>query len=276
MFRDPTIAGDWTELTRRLDANGALTRWSGREPTLAGLSSVAELADLLAPSAGTDPDRSDALVGALVRTACLAGGDDADAVLVLAHLLADGLRAMATRLADLSDDVLALLVGELCAQIRAWPLRRTRAYAANLLRDTQRACWRELRPHRTRTYPRGGDVLIDPLDVHATCAILDRPVPGPGDADDGLDLSDMFAWARRHGIAEPRDLALLVALERHRGYGTGTRHRVAAAFGIHERTLRRRRDRALGALRAAAGRYLDDTTGDPGRDTNSDTEAAAA
>lgn len=257
MFTDPTIAGDWLALTDRLDARNTLARWAETERIVAELTSITELAELLAPDSGLDQERSDALLGALVRIGCRAGGDDPDAVLVLLHLLAPGLCAAAGRLADLHPDVLSLLVGEMAAQIRAWPLRRTRAFAANLLRDTQLACWRELRPHRTRTYRDGGDVLIDPLDEGAVRDWLDQPTPGP---DEGAraDLADVLAWARRSELVSVDDLALLVTLERQRGYGTGTRRRVAAAFGITERTLRRRRHRALAALRTAATTYLAD------------------
>jgi hypothetical protein len=263
MFCDSSIAGDWTQLTRRLDAVGALSRWSRTEPALRGLGRIDELAALLAPGSGTDPDRADALLGALVRTACRDGGDDTDAVLLVLHLLADGLRPIAARLADLSEEILALLVGELTVQIRTFPLRRTRAYAANLLRDTQRACWRELRPHRTRTYRAGTDILVDPLDHARMCHWFDRPIGGPG-GEDGTELGDVLAWAEQCGIASRRDLALLVDLERQRGYGTAARHRVAASFGINERTLRRHRDRALAALRAAAQDYLNNPDQTPG------------
>ena len=44
---------------------------------------------------------------------------------------------------------------------------------------------------------------------------------------------------------------MLLDLERRRGYGTATRHRVAHDLGVNERTVRRRRDRALTALREA-------------------------
>ena len=49
---------------------------------------------------------------------------------------------------------------------------------------------------------------------------------------------------------------MLLDLERRRGYGTATRHRVAHDLGINERTVRRRRDRALAALRQAGPAYL--------------------
>lgn len=257
MFTNPTIAGDWFTLTDRLDFHDTATRWAETEPILAQLTSIAELGRLLAPHSGVDQERADALLGALVRIGCRAGGDDSDAVLVLLHLLAPGLYTAAGRLADLDPDVLSLLVNEMAAQIRAWPLRRTRAFAANLLRDTQLACWRELRPHRTRTYRDGGDVLINPLDEAEVRDWLDQPVPGPGEGATA-DLADVLAWARRTELVSVDDLALLVTLERQHGYGTATRRRVAAAFGITERTLRRRRNRALAALRTAAATYLTD------------------
>lgn len=254
MFHDTYPVGDWESLVDRLDRHATLSRWSESEPTLRGLASVDALPPPLAP--GSDPDRADALLGALVRTGCRAGAGDPDAVLVLVHLLSDGLRAAAARLSDLADDILTVLVGELCVQIRAWPLRRTRAYAANLLRDTRRGCLRELRPGtRGADGGRLRELLIDPLDPVAA-RVLHRPHTDPDDEDD-LDLADVFDWARRHQIATTRDLQLVLALERERGYGTATRHRVAAAFGIHERTLRRRRDRTLAALRAAAPHYPD-------------------
>ena len=257
MFCDSSIAGDWIDLTQRLDAAGALSRWSRTEPALRGLRDIDVLAALLAPDSGVDADRADALLGALVRTACREGGDDADAVLLVLHLLADGVRPLAKRLADLSEDILTLLVGELTVQIRTFPLRRTRAYAANLLRDTQLACWRELRPHRTRTYQAGTDILINPLDQPGMRYWFDRSIAGPG-GDDLSELADVLAWAEARGIASRRDLALVVELEHQRGYGTAARHRVAASFGINERTVRRRRDRTLAALRLAVEDYLHD------------------
>lgn len=257
MFEDPAIAGDWTQLVHRLNRTEALARWAAAEPVLRDVNNIDQLVAALAPDSQTGAERADIVLGALVRTASRHGGEQPDAVLLVVHLLADGLRAAAARLADLSPDALTLLVGELAIRIRTFPPRRTRAYAANLLRDTQRACLRELTPHRTRTYRNGGDILINPLDLEAVSRWFERPLPGPDD-DDRNELADLLAWAHRQAIAPPRDLALLVEFERHRAYGAAARHRVAAAFGINERTLRRRRDRTLTALRAAVWEYLDD------------------
>lgn len=259
MFHDPSTAGDWTQLVTRLDQADTLARWSDREPTLSRFPTVAALIPWQTRTARSDPPRADAALGALVRTASCHGGDDPDAALLVVHMLSGGLGSMATRLVDLDRDVLRLLVGELTAQVRAFRPDRTRLYAANLLRDTERACRRELQPHRTRTYPHGRDIPIDPLDQLATRRWLDRPVEGPG-SDDDLELSDLLHWAWRQGLVSRDDVRLLVEFERRRGYGQHARHHVAARFGINERTLRRRRHRTLKVLRAAAGDYLHDST----------------
>lgn len=254
MFGDITLAGDWAALTIRLTDQRSLRRWAGLEPSLAELKDLEDLAWRLRP--GVDRTRADELLGALVRLAAADGHDDPDAVLVLLHLLSDGAQVLAARLTDLTTDTLALVVGELTVQIRSFPWRRrTRAYAANLLLDTKKALWRELRPHRTRTHPEAGEVLIDPTDQAAATRLFPSCVQGQGD-DEKLDLRDVLVWAERTGVAPGRDLALLLAIERTREYGGPAQLHVASEWGISERTLRRRRDRTLTALQAASSSYL--------------------
>jgi hypothetical protein len=254
VFIDTATAGSWGTLTSRLTEQRTLEGWVRREPVLFGVKDFADLALQLRP--GADRQRADELLGALVRLAAADGADDADAVLVVLHLLSDGAHVLAARLSDLTGDSLALVVGELTVQIRSFPWRRrTRAYAANLLLDTKKAVWRELRPHRTRTYPDAGEVLVDPTDARAVAGVFDSPLVGPGD-EDGLDLNEVFAWAAATGVATGRDLELLLQIERNREYGGNVQVELARACGMSERTLRRRRDRALAALRAAGSSYL--------------------
>lgn len=255
MFRDDHLAGSWSALMYRLDAADTVRRWAQAETALAGLCDLSELDEVT--SQRGDPDRADEVLGALVRLAAADGGDDQDAVLVVLHLLADGANALAARMRDLTGDVLALVVGELALQIRVFPWRRrNRAYAANLLLDTRAALWRELRSTRGT---RARELPLDLRDPRYA-VLVDHAVTGPGqdgqDSQSCQDLADLLAWAvRRHVVAEA-DLRLLVELERSRGYRNHARDQVAAAFGINERTVRRRRDRALAALRAATGEYL--------------------
>lgn len=93
------------------------------------------------------------------------------------------------------------------------------------------------------------DVLLDPF--HAAWSSLRASPAEP----DGV-LGDLLCWAERNNVAGADDLRMLVRLHEGAGYGSGGRHRVAAEFGINERTLRRRRDRTLTALRAAGPRFL--------------------
>ncbi len=254
MYRDVRLAGSWDLLLDRLVAQDAVRRWGHLEPAFAGPVCLRQLAADL--GRGGDPHRADEVLGALVRLAAADGHDDPDAVLLLLHLLSDGAIALAARLSDLTGDVLGLVVGELTVQIRAFPWRRrTRAYAANLLLDTKAALWRELRPHRTRTFPTAGEVLVDPTDGDSSARLLDRATPGPDGADE-LDLIDVLVWAERTGVVDAGDLALLLEVERSREAGGPAQLRVAVAWGINERTLRRRRERTLAALRAARGQYL--------------------
>jgi hypothetical protein len=254
MFYDNAIAGSWPSLAARLDADHTITRWGELEAALATVQTAAHLPELLAR--GTDPSRSDEILGALVRLAAADGHDDPDATLVVLHLLSDGALAIAHNLDDLSADILALVVGELTVQVRSFPWqRRTRAIAANLLLDTKAALWRELRPQRTPTYRRGRDVLVNPLDRQLVGRLLDDVVAGPGDTGE-LDLFDVCVWAERTGVATAADLALLLDVAHAREHGRDAQRRVASSWRIAERTLRRRRDRTLRALAAASDAYL--------------------
>jgi len=248
--------GSWPALVARLDAAGRPGRWS-TAPALRELTTVSQLRDWTAPG---DPQRADDVLGALVRFAAAKGGDDTEATLVLLHLLWPGAARIARRLRHLVLDPEALVIGQLAIQIRHFPFeRRTRAHAANLLMDAHAAIGRELRP---RLWGRGGrapEILVDPLaDVdHPHGPVLDKPYLDRADCED-LDLVDMLLWARRSGAVDPLDLAVLVELEYAKdrpGHG-GAQQQVAHAHGWTIRTVQRRRDRALAALRACRFDYL--------------------
>lgn len=259
MLQDPTVAGSWPELVTRLDKVGQVQRWAVAEPALGAMGSVADLAILTAPQA--DAERSDAICGALVRVASRSGPDSQDAVLVLLHLLSRGLTQLAREIADLTPCPLEIAAGELTLQIRSFGTgprggQRRRAFAANLMRDTRRALLRELRPHCTPRRPNSADMLVDPTDRLRVVEVFDQTVPGPGD-DDELDLVDVLMWADRTGVASARDLEVLVDAERSRERmaGAASQQQIATALGIHESTLRRRRDRALAAMRNASAQF---------------------
>jgi hypothetical protein len=244
MFHDNRFAGSWPDLVARLDAAGTVRRWAAADPVLTGLTGIEHIAAVTAK--GADPDRADEVLGALVRLAAGDGGDDPDAVLLLLHLLSDGVLALAGRMPG-PPDLVPVVVAELTCQIRSFPWRRrTRAYAANLLLDTKHVLWREGAHHRAGT----------PEELTAPHCLEDPQIRGTGvtggDAD--LVLSDVLMWAARTGVAPPNDLVMLLASER--APAGPDRHAVAREFGLHERALRRRRSRTVAVLQAASDRYL--------------------
>jgi hypothetical protein len=257
----PSTLGSWPDLVARLDAAGQPQRWSAT-PALRELTTIEQLRDWTAPG---DPARADEVLGALVRLAATHGGADADATLVLLHLLSPGASRVAARFRHLCPDPEALVVGQLAIQIRRFPFeRRSRGHAMSLLRDTQQAVWRELRPYRTDRPAHLSERLVDPLDDaknaradHGQPGLLDTPHTDPADSAD-LDLVDMLLWARRTGVVDPIDLAVLIELEyaRERPDIDMPQKYVAHIRGCTVRTVQRRRDRALAALRACRWDYL--------------------
>lgn len=262
MFACDGIAGSWDALVERLERSDAVARWARAEPALQGVGAVADLTALTAEGS----DRADGVLAALVRTGSARGGNELDAVALVLHLLSPGATRMAAELTDLHPRALQLVVGALTVAVRSYGdvgLRGAgaprRSVAANLLRTARRAVLRELRPHCTPKRPRDTDVLIDPTNAASRDAVFDRPMSGPGDAEDDLDLGDVLRWAERCGIASRRDLRVLLDSERSRDRFAGAKGQaaIAAGLGIHPSTLRRRRERALRALRDAHRDYLD-------------------
>ncbi len=252
MFHGGSPVGDWSVLLERLDRTGAFGRWQAWAPELAEVPSLTALPSCTAVD--TDRGATDRVLSALVRVAAVDGMADPDAALVLVHLLSDGIQSLASRLPHPLAEALALVAGELTCQIRSFPWRRrTRAHAANLLLDTKHALLGEL----PALGPDGArrDVPVDPFDPRW------RSLPAPAEVRDPQDvtLADLMRWAERNNIADAADLRMLVALQQRTSYGTGSRrHRIADELGMNERTVRRRRDQTLAALRAAGPRFLEE------------------
>lgn len=248
----PSTLGVWSELVDRLDTVGCPAVWS-QVPALSGLTTAQQLQDWTAPG---QPEKADAVLGALVRLAAAHGGDDDNAALVVLHLLQPGAAQVARKFRHLLADAESIVLGELAIQVRNFPFeRRTRAHAANLLMDTQKAIWTELRPYRTDLPNWPVEKLVDPLATSRET--------GPGvtytdrSSSDDLDLVDMLLWARRTGAVNAVDVAVLVELEYARELAdTSPQKHVAQARGWTVRTVQRRRDRALEALRGCADAYL--------------------
>ena len=260
----------WSELVDRIESGSLLARWAEHEPCLA---TIADVAMLVRVAHGSDC-RSDAdeVLAALVRRAASDGGNDLAAALLLCHLLANGTRALAIRLRDLSCEIDDLIAGALWIQIRTFPWqRRRRAIAQNLLLDTRRAVLQELCPHRRRDGTRWITVTA-PADLAdaSSPALLGVGIGQAATANAAVrDLADLLDWALTRRVIAVRDARLLLDLvtaahrtdARDHASRRGLNVRadvddVAARWGTDERTVRRRRDRALLALRNARDAYL--------------------
>ena len=257
MFDLDSLAGNWGELTARLDRSHALARWSRDEPALAALTDLEQLASVT--RRGCDAARADEILGALIRRAAAGGEADDDALLLVLHLLSDMVAALATDLADLSHDVLPIIVNELACQIRSRDVGQTvRGWAVALKWATRRAVLAEFRPGLRRNHPDAGERAVDATDLD--CWVRPHiggaaPAPTPG-GDEDLDVVDVLLWAVRDGVAT-EDISLLAATEAARADG---RRRAAAAvaaeFGIGVATLYRRNGRTLAGLRRCGADYL--------------------
>lgn len=245
MFHDATVVGSWPALTDRLDQTKSVRRWADGAPELAGLATVEDLL-----TAWSDPGRTDTVLYALVRLAAVDGGHDDDALLLMLHLLSGVVWKLVGQLRDLSPDIEAIVLGELTCQLRSYPWRRrTRAVIANLMAETRRAVLADLMP-TDRYHPDRVEALTACGDVPLVAARQH-----PSDHED-LDVVDLLLWAVHCGI-DADDVALLVATECARDRRqTRSDDAVADAHGIPTRTLYRRRERTLRALRELAPDYL--------------------
>ena len=250
------LGATWADLAARLDAGQALARWGLAEPALADLAGLDELAAIV--HGGRQLERTDRIFAALLRAAAADGGGDQEAGLVIAHLLGNGTRRMAIGLRDLSADIDALIASALWVEIRAFRWQhRERGYAKGLL-DTRTAVLRDLCPERTADGARVVSLLSPGMITALADEVLDGSSgpqgldPRPVDAEQ--ELLHVLTWARRSGVLAAEDIALLVELELA---GVDHRRACAAARGVHERTLRRRCNRAKTRLHEARLAYLE-------------------
>ena len=249
MFCDPKLVGCWPTLVARLDAHAVVRRWSATEPELAGVDDVEALL-----AAWAEPGRTHRVGDALVRLAAVDGGYDDDALALLLHLVSGVVGRLVSQLGDLSADITGIVLSELTCQIRGYHWRTRRGgLLRNLELDTRRAVLADVWPN-DRSRPE----MVERLTFDGD---LDREDPGNRetagrDDEDDVDLIDLLVWAGACGV-EADDLALLVDYECGLGRrGPAMYDVVARKYGISRRTLYRRRDRTLTALRGIAVDYL--------------------
>jgi len=246
MWLSTLLGASWPELVDRLERHDALARWQRAEPALLAAGRLDDLPALT--SLGAEPRGSDAVIGSLVRLAAADNGDDLDAALVLLHLLRPGLTVLRSRLVSAGvADADALVVGQAMIQVRSFPWsRRTRAHAANIVRDTGKVLVREFAPAWG-----GREVPVDPL--HYDFEVQHEAI---GAEPDEQALAQLLAWAQHSGAVDADALQVLLDYAVHRCLGGSAHARVAAVHGVSVRTCKRRCAATLAVLRSAAPDFL--------------------
>lgn len=246
MFRDPKVVGCWPTLAARLDVEAVVRRWSEAEPDLVGIGDVGSLL-----VAWADPCRTHQVGDVLVRFAAIDGGCDDDALSLLLHLASGIVGRLVRQLGDLSGDITSIVLSELTCQIRGYHWRTRRGgLLRNLELDTRRAVLAEVWPS-DRSRPE----LVERVSFDGDLDLADFDNSSVGHEDD-VDVIDLLVWATRCGVT-PSELALLVDYECGLGQrGPAMYDVVARKHGISRRTLYRRRERTLTALRGIAVQYL--------------------
>ena len=242
-------------------------RWVEAEPALLGIAGLDALHGLRGRAAD-DP------LGALVRLAAKDGRDEQLTAVAVVHQMEGGVRRLVNNLRDLSDDIEAVVVGALWAEVRSFPWRRrTRAFAASLLFDTRAAVIEVLLPGRTRGGPEPV-VFLDPQlllagSLHPVSCTWDTSAPCEQSAEELLELID---WALAGHVIDREDSVLLldlVAAGEEVADGDTPRTlrgttsqaavlRVAERRGVSGKTVMRHRDRVVASLRQATSQYLAD------------------
>lgn len=188
------------------DEGPVWARWIEVKPELAVFAQLDDLHALR----GLDNDPP---LGALVRLAARDGGDDPLAAVALAHQIERDARHLMHSLRDLDDNIDAFVMSALWVQIRCFPWRRrSRAYAANLMRDT-RASVLETFGQRRRPGGPGSCVLVDPQSPLADW--LSTPEVGCGCEPTSsceqatIELVAVLEWALATGVIDRDDAVLL-------------------------------------------------------------------
>ena len=248
--------GTGASCAERLDRSQTLARWSLSDPELAGLNDVAHLVRLTRP--GCDPARADRILGALVRRAAGTGGDD-DALLLLLHLLSDMVVALATDLADLSQDVLPIVVNELVCQIRSIdPDQPVRGGAVTLKWATRRAVLAEFRPGLRRNHPDAGERPSTPPTSPAGRDRASAAYRPHRSREQTRTSTSSTCCCGLSAMASPQKTSACSPQPRSPGQrdAADADQGVAAQFGVGVATLYRRNKRTLAALRRCGADYL--------------------
>lgn len=243
------LCAEWVALGLSPSSATVVARWGRAHPVLAPCASLGELVDAI-DAAG--PERTDALLGALIAT-FQAGAQLAGRVVLQAMLPKLTRMAVATSTTS-SDDMWAedrrhIIIAEFWAVLTCYPLaRRPAGVAGNLAMDTL---------HRvTAGKRRPVEVAMDlsgPTGEAARTALWSSPPaqPGGGEPDPGgRELAAVVAWGREQALVSEDDAALLTTIYSARATREGFESE-AARLGITPAAVRQRCSRAVRAIARA-------------------------
>jgi hypothetical protein len=179
-------------------------------------------------------------------------------------------------LRDMAEDIDHVVMATLWEKTRTFPWRRrNHRYAANLILDTRAAVLHELGERRGSGCS-GVCVPVDPqlalIDWLSTPEAPCRWTQPPTCEQTSAELIDVLGWALASGVIDRDDaeltLELIAAGEEVSDQETPWTRRgvcsqaavmlVAERRGVCDKTVRRRRDRIVAALRDSVPRYLAD------------------
>ncbi len=235
--------------------------WADAEPALCAVSALSQIDQL-------ETSEADACLGALVRRA-QAGPHRELALFLVLHQLRVYARQMAYELRDLSPVIDELVLSELTAQILSCPAGCQHAFATRLRWGTRATVLQQLKAdarHRSQCIETLG-LTAEALDRTEICRFAVERL-GAAEASH-RELYDLLDWALSERAITP-DMAALIdelvqagdsvtpatRLELLGATSTAAVELVAARHGVCTRTIRRRRDQVIEALRAVAAEYV--------------------
>jgi len=233
--------------------------WAARQPALARVEDPRRLREWLRDA---DPAAADDVVYGIAWWASTEGGHDRNAALVLAWLLVPGAAFLARKLWTLTDEIDHMVAAELWLLVCTFPLQR-RKVIKNVMWDLRvnvlAAC--EAPATVARRDPLWRSVVAS-LDSDLAAALPDVRDPSAWE-----ELAGVLEWACDHHVIADADRQLVLLVVKacqdlrwrqspHHGLlGNDATAEVASLLGVCDRTVRRRFQRTLRALRAAAPAY---------------------
>jgi hypothetical protein len=241
-------------------------QWCVAEPVLNELAGLHELRAMRG-------EQEDRILGALVRLASRAGGDDRLAAVAVIHQLGGSIRTIAKRFWRMTDeDIEEIVTASMWEEVRSFDWRRrTEHFGASLTYATRRSVRRTLTSGHSR-YVDGVVVPVDPQTwffdaLRERAAALQTPAD---QIDSRMELERFLAWAleRRHLSTDDVKLLLtLVSADRNnpeiprwlRGAcSMAAVAQVAEQRGVCAKSVTRARNRVLDQLRQVAPAYIEE------------------